>query len=472
MSDAKRLVVLCECGPIIKELVDLDELGRLAAQMPGVAKVERVATLCSAEGKEWFAQKLRENPDLLPVVAACSPREHVDDLNSACEAAGRNAYTMSRANIREQVAWVTPDKSEATAKAADMVAAAVARVAEQVALEAAEVDCETSVLVVGSGVAGMSAALLLADSGRDVIVVEREPAVGGRTVLLSEIYPDMDCAPCLLEPLMDRLLHHPHIEVLTSAEVEDVTGYLGNFTTTVRKKARHVDIDGCYGCRTCAGACPVSVPDKYNAGLTNRTAVFIPYMGALPNASVVDEATCLHFNGGDCEACVAACPFGNIDLGGSDEVVERHDVAVGDVLGLVGLEVEYIGPLPGGLTDVSMEELPEAEIRAAFREQIKSEKSHDVDSRFKFRAATSMRIEPILNRQFPPHDLLEVKNEGNSFGRTEVLDCPHPDDRVQIFPIGCGIPILEKGGEQRREVLPQDLPDRVAEAVLVLLQEV
>jgi heterodisulfide reductase subunit A2 len=323
------LVFLCDCGPIIRDLMDLDALQTDVARIPGVSKVVRHVTLCSAEGKAFLAEKMRENPDLLPVVAACTPREHAQDFAEACEDAGRNPYTLSRANIREQVAWVTPDRDEATAKAFDMIAAAVARVSEQEALTAPELEADTSVLVVGSGVAGMTAALLIADSGRDVTLVEREPAIGGKVVLLSEIYPDMDCAPCLLEPLMDKVLHHPQIEVMTSAEVGEVLGYLGNFTVEVRKHSRHVEVDGCYGCiDTCSGVCPASVPDQYNAGMTERKAVYIPYAGALPNAALVNEKDCLHFNGGECVACVGACPFGVISLDGGDEVVERKVGAV------------------------------------------------------------------------------------------------------------------------------------------------
>jgi heterodisulfide reductase subunit A len=360
MSAPKPTIVfICECGPILSDLIDLDELGRIAGQMPGVAKVERHSTLCSADGKAFLAEKLRENPDLLPVVAACSPREHVEDLAQATVDGGRNPYEMSRANIREQVAWVTPDKAQATAKAADFVAAAVVRVGKQEPLTAPEIDCETSVLVVGSGVAGMTAAQLIADSGRPVVLVEREPAIGGRVVLLSEIYPDMECAPCLLEPLMDKVLHHPNIEVITSAEVEEVLGYLGNFTVVVRKRDRHVEIDGCYGCiESCSGACPVSVPDKYNVGMTERKAVYVPYMGALPNAAVVSEKDCLHFTTGECEACVAACPFGVISLDGSDELVERH---VGAIVFATGSELS-VQPgsgfdLPGVLTTWEFERI-------------------------------------------------------------------------------------------------------------------
>lgn len=363
MSDKRppkqSIVFLCDCGPIIRDLMDLDSLGTDVAKMPGVAKVERHVTLCSAEGKAFLAEKMRENPDLLPVVAACTPREHAQDFADACEDAGRNPYTMSRANIREQVAWVTPDRDEATAKAADMIAAAVARVSEQEPLVPAELDAETSVLVVGSGVAGMTAALLVADSGRDVTLVEREPVVGGKVPLLSEIYPDMDCAPCLLEPLMDKVLHHPQIEVMTSSEVDDLLGYLGNFTAVIRKRSRHVDVDGCFGCiETCSGVCPVSVPDEYGAGITERKAVNIPYTGSLPNAAVVDESTCLHFTGGDCVACVSACPFGVINLDGGDELVERK---VGAVVLATGSQLKTdtggVYEIPGVITTWDFERI-------------------------------------------------------------------------------------------------------------------
>ena len=325
----ESIVFLCDCGPIIRDLLDLDALTIDVAALPGVAKVERHVTLCSSEGKAFLAAKLAENPGLLPVVAACTPREHAQDFAEACEAAGRNPFTMSRANIREQVAWVTPDRDEATAKAFDMVASAAARVGEQQPLEAPELETETSVLVVGSGVAGMTAALLIAESGRAVTLVEREAAVGGKVVLLSEIYPDMECAPCLLEPLMDEVLHHPGIEVLTSSEVDELLGYLGNFTAVIRSKSRHVDADGCYGCiDTCSGVCPVGVSDEFNVGMTQRHAIHIPFAGALPNAAVVDEATCLHFTSGSCDACVGACPFGIIALDGGDNVLERRVGAV------------------------------------------------------------------------------------------------------------------------------------------------
>lgn len=334
--DDRTIVLLCDCGPIIRDLIDLDDLGHRVGELEGVEAVARHATLCSPDGRTWMAEQLRAHPGLRPVVAACSPREHADTFAAICEDAGINPYTMSRANLREQCAWVTPDKAAAADKAMSMVRAAASRVVLQEPLTAIEVDCETAVLVVGAGIAGMTAALLIADSGRDVVVVEREPAIGGKVALLGEVFPDMDCAPCMLEPLMDKLLHHPRIEVLTSSELGELLGYLGNYTAMVQRDARHVDATGCYGCGTCSEACPVTVSDPYSAGLGTRKAIQVPYLGALPNAAYIDESACTHFTGGECDACVAACPFGNIDLAQTSETLERH---VGAVIIATGSEI-------------------------------------------------------------------------------------------------------------------------------------
>jgi len=355
-ADKTRTVVfLCECGPIIKDLVDLDRLGEYCSALPDVGAVERYPTLCSADGKKWVAEKLLEHEGMRPVFAACSPREHVETLAEACVAAGVNPYLAGRANVREQCAWVTSDKSAATRKAADLVEAAIARALENAPLLAPEIECGTGVLVVGSGVAGMSAALLLADAGRQVTVVEKEAAVGGKVVLFDELYPDMDCAPCLVEPMMDRLLHHPNIEVMLQSEVEGLLGYLGNFTAVIKRNPRHVDIDGCYGCRSCSEACPVEVPDPIDGGLSTRKAAHMAFAGAMPGASVIDTKACLHFNGGDCDLCVTACAFGAIDLSGEPEIVER---SVGGVIMATGSEIAASGTIweqPGVMTTYGFE---------------------------------------------------------------------------------------------------------------------
>ncbi len=356
-DNTKAVVFLCECGPIIKDLVDLDTLGAQVSALSDVGAVERYATLCSAEGKKWLADKLREHDGMRPVFAACSPREHVETLAEACTAAGVNPYLAGRANVREQCAWVTNDSAAATRKAQHLVEAAIARALENAPLIAPEIECDTAVLVVGSGVAGMTAALLIADAGRNVTLVERDPSIGGVTVLLEELFPDLDCAPCLLEPMMDRVLHHPNIEVLLSSEVEELVGYLGNYTAQIRRTPRHVALDGCYGCGTCAGVCPVESPDPINGGLSSRTAIHIPYAGCLPHASVIDRSTCLRFTGGECEACATACPFGAIDLAEEPQLVQRE---FGGIVVATGSQILTTGELwtrPGILTTYEFERL-------------------------------------------------------------------------------------------------------------------
>lgn len=361
MSEMERtdgtVVFLCECGPIIKDLIDLDTLGERAAGMEHVKAVVKHSTLCSADGKAFITKTLEENPGLRPVFAACTPREHAETLGSACEAAGVNRYLMGRANIREQCAWVHSDKIKATEKAEHLVKAAVERALVNQPLVAPEIECATDVMVIGAGIAGLNAAKLLAEAGRKVTLIEREPAIGGRIVQLGELYPDMDCAPCLLEPLMDKVLHHPNIEVLLQSELEDLLGYLGNYTARIRVRSRHVEIDGCYACRACSEVCPASVPDPVNNGMTTRKAVHIPFEGALPNASVIDESACLHFNGGECDACVSACAFGAISLDGEDRIEER---SVGGVLIATGSDIQAVGSVwdsPAVLTTMEFERI-------------------------------------------------------------------------------------------------------------------
>ncbi len=321
-------VYLCECGPIIKDALDLDGLGEHLNQSPEVEAVLRHGTLCSEDGRRWMAEDLSGHPDARVVVVGCSPREHGHTFMEVCCRAKINPYLLTMANIREQCTWVTSGKEQAAEKAQTIARAAVARVEQQIPLEERFIDTNTDVLVLGAGVAGLTAAQMLADGDRRVILVERTPAIGGRTAMLSDVFPDMECASCMIEPLMDEVLHHPRIEVLTHSEVEEVLGYVGNFTVQVRKRARHVDPEACYGCRTCHAACPVEVLNENDNGLSKRRAIYIPYEGALPNATLIDESHCLHFKGEDCDVCVGACPFGSINLEERDEIVERQVGAI------------------------------------------------------------------------------------------------------------------------------------------------
>lgn len=330
------MVLLCECGPIIKEAMDLQAVADSAGTLPQVERVLRYPTLCSEEGKSWLENLLKEYPGRHFVFAACSPREHEKTFQDVFRKAGVNPYLLTVANIREQCGWVHADPQAATAKAKAYVQAAVFRACALRSLEEQEIGCHTDVLVIGSGVAGMNAALLLANADRHVFLVERAPVIGGKVPTYSDVFPNMECASCMLEPLMDEVLHHPNIEVFTYSEVEDILGYFGNFKVKIRKRARHVDPANCYGCRSCHEACPKTVPNReFDYGLASRKAIYIAYLGALPNASVLDESSCLAFHGQECRACVEACPFGNIHLEERDQILERD---VGAIIVATGAE--------------------------------------------------------------------------------------------------------------------------------------
>ncbi|MCP4679306.1 MAG: CoB--CoM heterodisulfide reductase iron-sulfur subunit A family protein [Deltaproteobacteria bacterium] len=321
-------VYLCECGPIIKDAIDLDGLAERLAKLPEVGEVLKYSTLCSEDGKAWMMKDLAEHTDTPVVVAGCSPREHGTTFMDVCRVAGVNPYLLAMANIREQCTWVTPDKEQAGEKALAIIRSAVARALRQEPLDDQFIDANNDVLVIGAGVAGLTAAQMLAEGDRNVYLVERAPAIGGRTPLLGDVYPNLECASCMIESLMDEVLHHPRIEVLTYSEVEEVLGYFGNFTARIRKWARHVNPDDCYGCRTCHAACQVDVLSEFDNGLSKRKAIYIPYEGALPSATLIDESKCLHFQGQECDACVGACPFGSIDLSMKDEIVVKEIGAV------------------------------------------------------------------------------------------------------------------------------------------------
>jgi heterodisulfide reductase subunit A len=320
------LVLICECGPLLGESIDLGRLAEEARRLPGVGRVERYSTLCSEEGKGFMETLLADGSFDRVVLAGCSPHQHEATFQAVLRDCGMNPFLLTMANIREQCGWVSEDRTAATEKALHLISGAVARCRLQQPLEVEQIEANLDVAVLGSGVAGLQAALLAARAGRNVVVVEKSPCIGGRAAMLSEVFPGGLCASCLLEPLMDEVLHHDRIEMLTCSGIEEVLGCQGNFTMRIRRKARHVDEKGCYGCGTCHEACPVVVPDPVGQG--TRKAVYIPYPGALPHVSVVDESACLRFRGADCDACARACPFGNIDLSAGDEVLERKAGAI------------------------------------------------------------------------------------------------------------------------------------------------
>ena len=269
-------------------------------------------------------------------------------------------------NIREQVAWVTPDKDEATAKTIRLVRSGLDRVEHQQPLASRQLAVATDALIIGAGPAGLKCALALAEAGRKVTIVEKTPILGGKTVLYEELFPAMECGPCLLEPVMDQVLHgelSENITLLTLSEVVAVSGYQGNFEVIVEQRPRYVAPELCIGCTACVDACPESLDNSFDEGLGQRKAIAYAIPGALPNAPVLEMQACVRSRGEDCRLCEEACPMpGAVVL--NDEL-KRHTLAVGAIVVATGsslydvsrvTELGY-GRVPGVYTSMEFERI-------------------------------------------------------------------------------------------------------------------
>jgi heterodisulfide reductase subunit A len=329
-------VYICECGPNIKDAMDINELIEFIQGFENVVLTKPFHLLCSEDGRTLIEKDIKEYQLTNIVLAACSPKEHEITFRKVLSNAGLNPFLLQIANIREQCAWVIKDKALATQKAKAMITAAVKRVAYHEPLETKEIQCHSDVLVVGSGVAGISAALTLAQKNRKVYLVEKLPCIGGKVARYEKVFPSLECASCVLDPLLDEVLHNEHIELIAFSEIEEALGFYGNFIVKVRKKARFVDSTTCIGCGACSEVCPVKVKNEYNEGLDDRKAIYIPYPGALPHIAVIDKEHCLHLQGKECNACRDACQFSSIDYEDTDRVQELE---VGAIVLATGFDV-------------------------------------------------------------------------------------------------------------------------------------
>ncbi len=290
MEQVKIGVYVCHCGLNIAGTVDVEEVAKYVGALPNVAVSRDYRYMCSDPGQDLIKNDIKELRLNRVVVASCSPRMHEPTFRKACQDAGLNPYLYEHANIREHCSWPhAADKKRATEKAKDLVRAAVRRVYWHEPLEIKEVPVNPNVLVVGAGIAGIQAALDIADGEKKVYLVERDPSIGGHMIQLDRTFPTLDCSECILTPKMTDVGHHPNIDLMTNSEVEEVSGYIGNFKVKVKKKARYVDVNRCNTCGECAKVCPVEVPDEFEMGLHMRRAAYLPLPQAVPAAFAIDK---------------------------------------------------------------------------------------------------------------------------------------------------------------------------------------
>ncbi len=330
-------VFVCDCGMNIAGSVDCEAVKDMASIVPGVVVAIRNKYTCSDPGQEEIKRCIHEHNLDRVVVASCSPRMHETTFRNCISKAGMNPYLLEMANIREHCSWVhLHDKKAATEKAMDIVKVAVAKARLLQPIEETKIPVTNAALVIGGGVAGIQAALDLADSGHKVYLIERQPSIGGIMAQLDKTFPTMDCSICVLGPKMMDAGKHPNIELIAFSEISSVSGYIGNYTVVINKKARYVNELDCNSCGKCAEVCPVVVPDEFQQGFSSRKAAFIPFPQAVPPAYIIDMKNCLGNNPVRCNKCVEVCEKKCIDLNMADREIE---IKVGAIIVCTGMDI-------------------------------------------------------------------------------------------------------------------------------------
>ncbi|MGQ9506292.1 MAG: NAD(P)-binding protein [Candidatus Bathycorpusculaceae bacterium] len=296
-------VYVCHCGLNIAGVVDVEKVAEYAEKLQDVVVAKHYVYMCSETGQRMIREDIKaHNLDRI-VIATCSPRMHEETFRKTVAEAGLNPYLLEIVNLREHVSWVHSEEPErATEKAKDLIRTGVARAKLLEPLQRSKVHAEKSVLVLGGGIAGIQAALDLANAGLKVFLVEKAPSIGGKMALLDKTFPTLDCSACILTPKMTETARHPNIQLVTCAEVENVSGFVGNYEVAIVKNPRYVDEAKCTGCSECEKVCPIALPNEFELKLAERKAIYRPYPQAVPNVYTIEKKGTAR--------CRAACPAG------------------------------------------------------------------------------------------------------------------------------------------------------------------
>ena len=322
-------VFVCWCGSNIAGTVDVQAVSDALKNEPGVVFSTNYQYMCSQAGQDMIKDAVKEHNLTGIVVCSCSPRMHEATFRKTAAAAGLNPYMVEIANIREQCSWVHKDIPTGTEKAIILGKAAVAKVNLNAPLTPGESPVTKRALVIGGGIAGIQTALDIADAGFPVDIVETKPTIGGKMAQLDKTFPTLDCAACILTPKMVDVAQNENIRIFSYSEVTDVKGFVGNFDVTIKKNARYVKEDICTGCGACVEKCPMKkVPNEFNLGMDNRSAIYIPFAQAVPKVATIDPNACNMLKNGKCGLCARVCAAGAIDYTQKDEYISEKYGAI------------------------------------------------------------------------------------------------------------------------------------------------
>ena len=353
-------VYVCHCGINIGGVVSVPDLVEYAKTMPDVSVGREYKFFCSDVGQKMIKEDIEAGLVNRVVVAACSPRMHEPTFRIACKEAGLNQFLFEMANIREHSTWVHMKEPEGAYEVAkDHIRLAISKARELVPLAVQKVKVEPTCLIIGAGITGMNAALDLSSAGYKVYLVERSATIGGHMAQLDKTFPTMDCSSCILTPKMSEIARDKNIELLTYSEVTEVTGYVGNFEVTIKKKPHYVDQVKCTGCGICIDSCPITVANEFDLGLSTRKAIYIPFPQAIPSQYTIDMDSCVQ-----CGICAREDVCEPLAIKYDDEP-EYINIKAGTIIVATGYD-EYdpselkqygYGKYPNVITGLQMERL-------------------------------------------------------------------------------------------------------------------
>jgi len=334
MEKSPRIgVFVCECGGNIGDVVDVKAVVEAVKSWDKVVMARHQTYLCSKPAQEMIIEATKKHGLDRIIVAGCTPRMHISTFQSVLNQAGLNPYVLEFVNIREQCSWSHgPHRSaEATKKSISLIRGGYERSLELEPLETISEKSSREILIIGGGIAGITAALELGYLGFRVHLVDKKPSIGGNMAKLTKVFPTLDCAQCILTPRMAEVGRNSNVNLLTYSEVQEVSGRPGNYAVRVFMKPRGVDVEKCRNCGVCTKVCPVMVPDEFNEGLSQRKAAYIEFPQAVPSAYVIDFDACTK-----CGKCEQFCPSKAINL---EDKSKTADINVGAIILATGYEL-------------------------------------------------------------------------------------------------------------------------------------